>query len=101
MKKVVIVGTFLSFMTLLSFMVNFSFTDKNDLSAILTNVEALASSSEGGSGSHRVKHTTHTGKSYRQGYTMYERTGSGDGCLIWSDFMPIGDPKGYCYTYEK
>ncbi len=79
--------------------------NENAISSIglmLSNVEALASDSEGGSGSRRVKHDTHGGKVFVEGshYITYERTGVGDGCITWPHYQPLGDKNGYCYTYE-
>lgn len=75
--------------------------NESTLSLIFANVEALASTNEGGIDSQRVKHTTYGGKYFSPGSTMYERTGVGDSCIKWSDFAPTGSPNGYCYTYGE
>lgn len=98
--RILIGGSIFFVITLLSFMANFSIAEENDFSTLLANVEAIASSSEGGGGTHRVKHATYGGKQYKKGKVTWERSGVGDSCIRWDDFLPLGNSNGHCYTYE-
>lgn len=104
MKKIILkAGILFSFAIIAT--IGMKIANNNTISSIglmSSNMEVLASDSEGGTGTHRVKHDTHGGKEYQENsiYTTYERTGIGDGCITWKYYKPLGPVKGYCYTYE-
>lgn len=99
-KKLFIFGTLLFMATFIGFNININSEEGDGFALLLANVEAIASSSEGGD--QRVKHPTHGGKQYIKGssYITYERLGVADNCLKWPEFKPLGSSNGYCYSYE-
>lgn len=99
-KKNIILISALSLTAVSCFFGNFSVTNENDFSTILDNVEALASSSEGGGD--RIRHDTHGGKVYIKGssFVTWEKT-IGEGCMKWEQYQPLGSVNGHCYTSVK
>ena len=97
-KSIFIFCSALFLAIIITFVVNISVPKENEFSILLKNVEALASSSEGGSSSGRVKHPVHTGKEYCKYSVVYELSGVASGCITWHDFKPLGDVKADCYT---
>lgn len=100
MKKSTFIFMLLFMITTIGISVNFHSNVNNKFSILFENIEAIASSSEGGSNT--VKHTTYGGKQYCKGssYVTYERLGVGDICLKWNEYKPSGAPQSYCYEYN-
>ncbi len=66
----------------------------------LANIEALASSAEGGVKPEKRK--SYSGKKFtgKEWDVVYERSGVGESCIKWIKYESVGDSKGYCYSID-
>lgn len=76
MKKIILkAGILFSFAIIAT--IGMKIANNNTISSIgliSSNMEILASDSEGGTGTHRVKHDTHGGKEYKKFHLHHLRT---------------------------